>query len=146
MLSLEQATAGDNPPEGFKLVEDQSQPDFWAGPYYMARREGGLSVGFRVKERHLNQAGNCHGGMLANFADELSYALQLDPRVPTIVATISLTLDYLAPTLHGAWVESVPEVMHVSGRMLFFSAVITADGVPVVRCSGNYRVTRNATA
>ncbi|MFP1644689.1 PaaI family thioesterase [Pontitalea aquivivens] len=141
-FTLEEAAEGDNPPDGFTLLRGQSQADWMAGPYYVARRDGEWVLGFRIKERHLNPNRVCHGGMIATFADMLTTALQDDPAVPQIVATISLSVDYLAPAPLGAWVEGVPEALHETGRLLFFKSVIRADGDPVARCSGHFRVTR----
>ena len=65
------------------VVPDGFQPlrvggDFVAlnGPLYIrsvAQPDGSKQrhLGFRVETRHTNPMGNCHGGMLATFADML---------------------------------------------------------------------------
>ncbi len=111
-----------------------------AGPYYVSRRDGRLHMGFRVKPRHRNPSNVCHGGMIASFADMLTAITADDPEVPDLVATISLTIDYIGPTPIGAWVESTPEILHTTGRMLFMKALITADGAPVARCNAIFRI------
>ena len=134
---------GDNPPEGFTLLPVQVEADYAAGPYYIGRRDGRPVLGFRVKERHLNPNRVCHGGVIANFADMVSTVLEDEPGMPQIMATITLSVDYMGPTPVGAWVEAMPDSLHVSGRMLFTKTVIAADGVPVARSSGCFRITRS---
>lgn len=139
-VTLEEAAAGDDPPEGFAFLPTQVEADHFAGPYYTCRRDGRIHMGFRVKPRHLNPNNVCHGGMIATFADMLTATTAGEPDVPDLVATISLTIDYIGPTPIGAWVESTPEILHTTARMMFMKAVITADGAPVARCNAIFRI------
>ena len=60
-------------PEGFKPLPISSGFIGVNGPLYMrrvSRPDGDIAqAGFRVEERHTNPMGNCHGGMLATFAE-----------------------------------------------------------------------------
>lgn len=143
-ILLEEAAAGDDPPAGFSLLTTQVEADYVAGPYYVSRRDDRLHMGFRVKTRHRNPNNVCHGGMIASFADMLTAILEGEPDFPQLVATISLTIDYIGATPIGAWVEATPEVLHTTGRMLFMRAVITADGEPVARSNAIFRIRRSA--
>ena len=110
------------------------------GPFW-ARPEGeGLAIGFRVEPRHGNPAGQCHGGMLAGFADiVLTGGCNHLARLGRFLTTVSLTTDFLAPAALGAWVEARPEVLTVTRSTLFGQCLVTAEGVPVLRASGTFR-------
>jgi uncharacterized protein (TIGR00369 family) len=101
-----------------------------------------LVGGFRVEARHCNPARICHGGMLATFCDlHLGVAAEFQYPLGTfILPTISLSLDYLAPTPKGAWVEARAEISKVTRSMVFASETVTADGEPVVRAHGIFKI------
>ena len=113
------------------------------GPLYL-RQEGALvQIGLRVEPRHCNPMGNCHGGMLASFAD-MVLPLSIHRKAPEIgkkfLPTISLQLDYLAPAPLGCWVQGEAEVLRVTRSMVFAQGLITADGMPAVRLSGIFKI------
>jgi len=61
-------------PEGFKPLPVGGDFIGINGPLYVrsvALADGSKQrhIGFRVEQRHCNPMGNCHGGMLATFAD-----------------------------------------------------------------------------
>ena len=112
------------------------------GPLWVRADGDRLIGGFRVEARHCNPMGNCHGGMLATFCDvHMAIAAQFAHEMQTLILpTISLTLDYLAPTLLGTWVEAVPEIVKVTRGMVFANEILTVDGQPVVRASGIFKI------
>lgn len=151
------ADAGSVVPEGFVALAMGG--DFMArnGPLY--RRllgrpadEGGppppgeapvVQLGFRVEARHTNPAGICHGGMMASFCDMLLpvCAHHLAPALARrFLPTVSLQVDYLAPTPLGAWVQGEAEVLRVTRTLAFLQGLVTADGAPVARASGVFKI------
>jgi uncharacterized protein (TIGR00369 family) len=134
---------GDIPPGFVKLplLEDSGFGSS-CGPFWVKAQGERLVGGFRVEARHCNPAGICHGGMLATFCDlHLGVAAQFEYPLGTfILPTISLSLDYLAPTPKGAWVEARAEVSKVTRGMVFVSETVTADGDPVVRAHAIYKI------
>jgi len=109
-------------PAGFNAV---------CGPLWVKADGERLVGGFRVEARHCNPAGNCHGGMLATFCDVLG---------TLILPTISLSLDYLAPTANGSWVEARAEIVKVTRGMVFANEIVMADGQPVARAHGIFKI------
>jgi uncharacterized protein (TIGR00369 family) len=112
------------------------------GPLH-ARLEGErLQLGFRVEARHTNPLNICHGGMLATFADMLlPLVIIYEPgHEPRFLPTISLQLDYLAQAPLGAWVQGQGEVLRRTRSMVFAQGLVTADGAPVVRVSGIFKL------
>ncbi|CAG1019841.1 partial acyl-coenzyme A thioesterase 13, partial [Burkholderiaceae bacterium] len=81
-----------------------------------------MQLGFRVEARHTNPLGICHGGMMASFCDML-LPMTAHRRVSEIaqrfLPTISLQIDYLAPSPLGAWVQGEAQVLRTTRTMVF---------------------------
>lgn len=131
----------DAPPEGFTQLTGRMPIEAHAGPFYERCTERGVwQLGFRVTTAKLNGFGICHGGVLATFADIQGSALKKTLGLKGKSPTVTLSLDYAGPAPEGAWVQSTPELVRETGSMLFFRALIEADGVPCLRASGIYRL------
>lgn len=131
------------PPEGFTVLPLGG--DFMGrnGPLHIRREGGKVRLGFRVEQRHCNPMGNCHGGMLASFADMLlpMAAQRQSAEVGArFLPTIGLQIDYLAPAPLGAWVEGEAEVLRVTRALVFVQGLASADGVPALRASGIFKL------
>lgn len=112
------------------------------GPLY-AKRDGGiLRLGFRVEERHCNPMGIAHGGMLVTFADmQLPFGSRLQAGLPdTFLPTVNLSVDFLAPAKLGAWVEGETQVLRKTKNLVFSQCTVTADGEPILRASGIFKI------
>ena len=134
---------GDNPPAGFVMKPLVTEVDQFSGPFYYGEGSETVVLGFRVKPRHLNSAGICHGGVLATFADLQGSALKRHAGLKIVSPTISLSLDFLSPVQSGDWVEGYPELLKLSGKMLFFQSVLKRGDDIVVRCNGIYKLIRD---
>jgi uncharacterized protein (TIGR00369 family) len=113
------------------------------GPMYLKRAEGRVQLGFRVEPRHCNPAQILHGGMMASFCDMLLpvCATYLEPALAgRFLPTISLQIDYLAPSSLGAWIEGESQVLRHSVSLCFLQGLVTADGTPVARASGVFKI------
>lgn len=102
-----------------------------------------VQLGFRLEPRHTNPAGICHGGMMASFCDMLLPVCghhQSPALARRFLSTISLQVDYLAPTPVGAWVQGEAEVLRVTRTLAFLQGLVTADGAPVARASGVFKI------
>ena len=122
------------PPE-FSEAPDQGPFLETAGPLLKREGEDGEPVfGLRAEERHANRGGAVMGGMLATFADyALGRAIEADADDDHARATVSLTVDYLAPAKPGDWIESRASVDRVGGALAFADCSLTVDGREVVR-------------
>jgi acyl-coenzyme A thioesterase PaaI-like protein len=135
-------TSGDIP-EGF----DPLHLGAWGfiqvnGPLYGKRDGGYFLLGFRVEERHCNPARICHGGMLMTFADmQLPFGVRLQTNVdPGFLPTVSLSAEFMAPAPLGSWIEGRTEVLKTTRNLAFAQCLVTADGSPVLRASGIFKV------
>jgi uncharacterized protein (TIGR00369 family) len=111
------------------------------------RHGDSISLGLRIEERHCNSRGTCHGGLLATLADvALGYACAIaggtDGKSRNFV-TVDLSLQYLASTQVGDWVQSEVTVLNPGSRMASATGELLANGQPVVRISANFRLLRD---
>ena len=135
-------------PEGFKPRNLGHGFIEIVGPLYYRRAPGserlrGISLGFRVEQRHCNPGGTCHGGMLATFVDMLlpvTATSTIEALRGLYLPTISLQLDYLAGAPKGSWVQGDGQVLRATRNMVFVQAVVSADGTPVARASGIFKI------
>lgn len=113
------------------------------GPLYGKWDGSHLRLGFRVEERHCNPGMVCHGGMLALFADmQLPIAARFQSQTDMgFLPTINLTCDYLAPAPLGAWVEGEADPVKITRNLLFAQGMAWADGEPVLRANGVFKIT-----
>ncbi len=131
-----------NPPEGFQVVRIGGPFIAHNGPLFGRLAGGRLQLGFRVELHHTNPLKICHGGMMATFADMLlpCAAMYSGMNELRFLPTISLQVDYLAASPLGAWVQGEGEVLRTTRNMLFAQGLITADGEPVLRVSGIFKM------
>lgn len=129
-------------PEGFKIRHLGDGFMDLAGPLYYKKKEGGITLGFRVEMRHCNPMRVCHGGMLATFTDMLlAVAGHSHPHAKNrFLPTISLQLDYLAGAGLGTWVQGDARVLKATRNMVFMDGLLQADGEPVARVSGIFKI------
>ncbi len=129
------------PPDGFVPLSLGSPAEAFFGPFYIceATADRPARLGFRIGQQHLNDAGVCHGGVLAMFADLQGYALPQITRSSGSAPTISVSVDFVGPARLGDWVEATPEAVKVTRKMIFFQAVLKVENEAVARCNGIYK-------
>ena len=113
------------------------------GPLYLKHRDGKAWLGFHVEARHTNPAGILHGGMMASFCDMLLPICghyQSPELARRFLPTISLQVDYLAPSRLGAWIEGEAQVLRTTTALAFIQGLVSADGDPVARASGVFKI------
>jgi uncharacterized protein (TIGR00369 family) len=134
-------------PEGFAPMDLGEQFVGINGPLYLRHRrraEGDeVLLGFRVEARHCNPMGNCHGGMLATFADML-LPISIHRKSAEVgqrfLPTISLQVDYLAPAPLGSWVQGEAQLLRATRSLVFAQGLATVDGKPALRVSGVFKI------
>ena len=113
------------------------------GPLYLLKEGDVVKFGFRVEQRHVNPMNNLHGGMMATFCDmllPLSVHLKNSEVGMRFLPTISLQVDYLAPSPLGCWVEGEGELLRATRSLVFAQGLVRADGVPCARVSGVFKI------
>lgn len=130
-------------PAGFAELEVGGEFVDANGPFFLRHDGQRTELGFRLESRHSNPMGICHGGMMATFCDML-LPLAAHRQVPQIshrfLLTISLQVDYLAPSPTGAWVQGEAQVLRTTRSLVFAQGLVSADGTPVARVSGVMKI------
>lgn len=94
-------------------------------------------VAARIESIHLNPLGIAHGGFLATLADSaFGKVLRLACEFELPPVTASLSMDYLAPAVAGAWVEAHVDIHKVGRRLINASCLLTCGERLIVRASG----------
>jgi uncharacterized protein (TIGR00369 family) len=131
------------PPAGFAELTDPGPFLQHVGPLYIrASGDDGPVLGLCAAEEHLNAAGAIHGGLLASLCDSAcgqAIRAQADDGISGAV-TISLTIDYLAPSGRGDWLEARTTVEKLGARLAFADCSVTANGRQVVRARAVFSV------
>lgn len=132
-------------PEGFSAHTRRSPiTDPWE-PLYARMTEDRLVLATRVREPHCNSRQMPHGGFLAAMADNamgLSLGLNLARAGASVdgLVTVSLTLDYLDSARLGQWLEFETDFIKLGRSICFAEATVRADGLPVARARGSFKV------
>ena len=123
MLTVAEIVASDfpaNPPDGYLPIANEGNFAHMFGTVFAKLESGRILLGFRCNPRHLNPSDNCHGGVIAAFADLQSFAAQhqigYDFRIEP---TINLSVDYLGPVRAGDWLHAETTLLKTTPRMLF---------------------------
>ena len=132
-----------SPPAGFVELNEPGPFLAHVGPL-LIRASGDDSpvLGLCAADAHCNAAGAVHGGMLASLCDSAcgqAIRAQADDAISGAV-TISLTVDYLAPSHAGDWLEARTTVEKLGARLAFADCSVTANGRPVVRARAVFSV------
>ena len=131
------------PPAGFVELTDPGPFLAHVGPLYI-RRSGDDSpvLGLCAADEHCNASGAVHGGLLASLCDSAcgqTIRARADDGISGAV-TISLTVDYLAPSQRGDWLEARTTVEKLGARLAFADCSVTANGRQVVRARAVFSV------
>jgi uncharacterized protein (TIGR00369 family) len=111
------------------------------GPILVDEDADELTLALQAEERHANHRGTVQGGVLATFADfALGRAIEQDAQDDKPRATVSLTVDYLAPAKPGTMLEARTEVEKLGGRLAFADCSVSSDGREVVRARAVFSV------
>jgi len=131
------------PPQGYAPLALGGEFTTANGPLFLKHGPDRIWLGFRVQARHTNTAGMLHGGMMATFCDMLlpiGGQHQSPALAGRFLPTISLQVDYLAPTPPGAWVEGEAQVLRTTTSLAFVQALVSADGTLVARASAVLKI------
>jgi acyl-coenzyme A thioesterase 13 len=109
------------PPPGYEPLFRVSPFLETTGPYYFKRLEQGFIVAIRILDKHANNSGLAHGGLLATLADVS----------PLRMTTTGLSIDFMSAVKIGDWVESHVSILKTGSRLAFANANICVNGQTV---------------
>ncbi|MCW1841743.1 PaaI family thioesterase [Prosthecomicrobium hirschii] len=129
------------PHAGYRIMPLPDAFTAAVGPYYARVDAGRPLIGLPLRDIHVSVRGYCHGAVITGLADlqslAASYTVGMHDR---FAATMSLTVDFIAPAGHGDFLELRTDLLRSSRQFLFTQAlVVKADGALVARTSAVYK-------
>lgn len=102
-------------------------------PFFFRVSDADLVFRVEVGAQHCNGAGTAHGGFLATIADVV-LGYNINHRIPKEwrIATSNLSVQFLAPTLPGQWVEGKLDRVKIGKRLCHASGTLDVEGVSIV--------------
>jgi uncharacterized protein (TIGR00369 family) len=110
------------------------------GPLWKLVDGGRLKFGFVVGQKHLNRAGNLHGGMLMTFADQAMAMTGREATGGKRHATMDLHIQFIGAAHLGEFVEAHPEVVRVTRSVIFLHVKMYVGDRTVVSANGIWKI------
>lgn len=110
------------------------------GPIWRREEGGRLRFGFVVATKHINRAGNLHGGMMMTFAD---MAMAMTGRQATggkRHATMELNIQFIEAAHLGEFVEARCELVRQTRSVLFLHTKMYVGERIVVSANGIWKI------
>lgn len=131
-------------PEGFQTLKRLAAFMEMIGPVYVKSVGKARIVALRIAEKHLNNAGIAHGGMLVTLADSaLGINLSYRDEPPRRMVTVNLSTDFLQPAVLGDWLEAHVTIQRVGMHLAFASCNLQTGTKHVLRTSGVFAILRS---
>jgi acyl-coenzyme A thioesterase PaaI-like protein len=117
------------------------------GPFWHRMDDNGeIRSAFRVESKHLNGAGNVHGGCFMAFADYCLFAIA-SPVLEVPAVTVSFACEFLDAARAGELIEGTGEITRAGASMIFLRGILKSAERPLFTFSGTIkRVKRRAAA
>jgi uncharacterized protein (TIGR00369 family) len=115
----------------------------FVGPVLERVEDGRRIFAFQADERHANDRGVVHGGMLMTFADQAFGELVLDSVGRRLCATVQLNTQFIAAVLVGDFVEGRAEVVRATRSLVFVRGMLTVGDRTVAAIDGIWKVLHN---
>ena len=109
------------------------------GPFYHRMDDQGrIQCAFRVGSKHLNGAGNVHGGAFMSFADYCLFATA-SPLLHGPAVTVSFACEFLDAAREGELVEGFGEITRAGVSMIFLRGMLKSAERPLFSFSGTIK-------
>jgi uncharacterized protein (TIGR00369 family) len=112
----------------------------FVGPVLERFADGKRVFAFQADQRHANDRGVVHGGMLVTFADQAFGELVLDAVGRKLCATIQLNTHFIAAVQIGDFVEGHGELVRVTRSLVFVRGMLTVGDRTVAAIDGIWKV------
>jgi acyl-coenzyme A thioesterase PaaI-like protein len=117
----------------------RDQYETHTGPFWhRVDDDGRVRCAFRVQRKHLNGAGNVHGGCFMSFADYCLFAFAT-PVLAGPGVTVSFACDFLDAAREGELIEGTGEITRAGGSLIFLRGQLSAAGRTLFTFSGTIK-------
>lgn len=112
------------------------------GPFWhQLEEDGSVRCAFRVEKKHLNGAGNVHGGCFMAFADYCLFAIAgYELQSPGV--TVSFACEFLDAAREGELIEGTGEVTRAGGSLIFVRGQLKSGKRTLFTFSGTIKRVR----
>jgi uncharacterized protein (TIGR00369 family) len=110
------------------------------GPLWKRQDGDRLRFGFTVVQKHLNRAGNLHGGMLMTFADQAMAMTGREATGGKRHATMELNIQFIGAAHLGEFVAAHPEVVRLTRSVIFLQVKMYVGDRIVVSSNGIWKI------
>lgn len=122
--------------QGFKTWGSSDPYEDMIGPFYFRREEDdSYRCAFISENRHLNGAGNLHGGLMMSFADFALFAIARD-HLDGMAVTVGFNSEFVSAGPAGALIEATGEVTKATRSLLFVRGKIFCGDDTLLTFSG----------
>jgi acyl-coenzyme A thioesterase PaaI-like protein len=109
------------------------------GPFWHRIDDNGrIRCAFRVEKKHLNGAGNVHGGCFMAFADYCLFAIA-SPVLQGPGVTVSFACDFIDAGREGELIEGSGEITRAGGSLIFLRGELKSGDRLVFTFSGTIK-------
>ncbi len=138
--AIPQAETFDPAAHGWEEIFNHTAFGDLVGPIWRRADGDRLRFGFIVAPKHLNRAGNLHGGMLMTLADQSMAMTARAASGAKSHATIELNIQFVGGVKLGEFVESHPEVVRATRSLVFMQAKMFVGTRAVVTTNGIWKI------
>ena len=103
-----------------------------------------IHCAFRVEKKHLNGAGNVHGGAFMAFADYCLFATA-SPVLEGPGVTMTFACEFLDAAREGELIEGRVEITRAGRSMIFLRGLLTSGGRALFTFSGTIKRVKRRT-
>jgi uncharacterized protein (TIGR00369 family) len=109
------------------------------GPFWHRMEDDGrIRSAFRVDKKHLNGAGNVHGGCFMSFADYCLFATA-SPVLQGPGVTVSFACDFIDAVREGELIEGFAEITRAGRSLIFLRGELKSGARIVFTFSGTIK-------
>ena len=109
------------------------------GPFWHRMEDDGrIRSAFRVESKHLNGAGNVHGGCFMSFADYCLFATA-SPVLQGPGVTVSFACEFIDAVREGELIEGFAEITRAGGSLIFLRGELKSGARLVFTFSGTIK-------
>lgn len=122
------------------------QPEEWrdyaglVGPFWWRQEEGGRAYGLLCAEKHRNERGTIHGGMIATLADHGIGLIVWDSVNRRPCATIQMNMHFIGACRVGDFIEIRGEILRAGRSVIYARGLLTVADKPVAGVDGVWKL------
>lgn len=121
-------------PEGYETDPGLDPAEDYIGPFYYSTRVA-HTYAFFAADKHCNEGGIVHGGVLMTFADYALCMAATNGYKEESCVTVSFNCEFVAAAQIGELIESTVTVTRKTGSMVFLTGLVHVGGTTVITFS-----------